>query len=73
MMSFLGNFARTGNPNDATGSASATAGDLELPEWSQHIPRSLDLMALGEADAGPRMAGKLTRNLLVLVINRPFP
>lgn len=52
MMNFLGNFARTGNPNDSTG-AEAPA---DLPDWPQHIPRSVELMALGEADAGPKMA-----------------
>lgn len=68
VMTYLGNFARTGDPNSASngGESLQLAGqsehykELVLPQWLQHAPRAERLMALGGSGGTDGVPAKLT-------------
>ena len=53
MLTYLGNFARTGDPNTAI--QGGTDSGLALPKWAQHTPRAERLMTLRSVGVGVEM------------------
>jgi hypothetical protein len=62
MMQYLGNFARTGDPNDGSG---ASAGG-PLPHWEPHSPQSAEVMALGGEPAMATLPAETTERYKLL-------
>ena len=53
MLTYLGNCARTGDPNTAI--QGCTDSGLALPKWAQHTPRAERLMTLRSVGVGVEM------------------